>query len=341
MSHPLLSKTFEEDAFETLRACGLKPLRPRFDVPLQGSPQRCAERMAVLCSSTGPGGGALWIVERLRPGQKTGRQRIAQTLHALHEQGFTQLPPYRVFALEGQASHVLTRNDRAWQVSPFLHGSPLPRPEYLEKGEAGESLGNTLAALQQTGACLPGDLLASLPELNFQAYCATLLSEIAANRPQLARIISPLAAHLAPLWESWTGLPVALAHGDCHPLNVIWTRSAPGLNVLALIDWEFCGMRPLLHDLANCLGCVGVEHPDGLTGNFAKGLLQTYAKTIAVDPLSLRMLPDMVLALRFGWLAEWLRAHDEEMIELEIDYMRLLVRDGQHVYDRWTEFAAR
>jgi len=64
-------------------------------------------------------------------------------------------------------------------------------------------------------------------------------------------------------------LPVAFCHGNYHPLNVIWSTD----NIKCVIDWEFCGYKSELYDVANFIGCIGVEDPKSLTGDFVKGFI--------------------------------------------------------------------
>ena len=49
--------------------------------------------------------------------------------------------------------------------------------------------------------------------------------------------------------------------------------------------------------------------------------------------LSWQYFVDLVITLRFAWLSEWLRKKDTEMIELEIDYMFLLL-DNKEVLEK-------
>ena len=45
---------------------------------------------------------------------------------------------------------------------------------------------------------------------------------------------------------------MAFAHGDYHPLNVIWTKAG----IAAVIDWEFSGLKPEMYDAAILVGCL-------------------------------------------------------------------------------------
>ncbi len=53
---------------------------------------------------------------------------------------------------------------------------------------------------------------------------------------------------------------ISFCHGDLHPLNVIWGEKS----IRAVIDWEFSGIKPEIYDLANMLGCLGMEDPANL-----------------------------------------------------------------------------
>ncbi|BBO77311.1 hypothetical protein DSCW_47280 [Desulfosarcina widdelii] len=40
----------------------------------------------------------------------------------------------------------------------------------------------------------------------------------------------------------------------------------------------------------------------------------------------------LMLAIRFAWLSEWMRKNDRPMIQLEADYMSLLLDRGPELY---------
>jgi homoserine kinase type II len=130
-------------------------------------------------------------------------------------------------------------------------------------------------------------------------------------------------------------LETAFCHGDYHPLNVIWEPAAIG----AIIDWEFCGYKPALDDLANLLGCVGVEQPEALEGPVVRSLLAALGAGDYLSEASWTALPAYVLALRFAWLSEWLRRNDQEMIALELDYMNLLLKAHGALGGTWRRMA--
>ena len=126
-------------------------------------------------------------------------------------------------------------------------------------------------------------------------------------------------------------LPTALCHGDYHPLNVIW--SSGGIN--AVIDWEFMGCKPEIYDMANLIGCIGIEDPEALAGDLVQAFIGTMRDARVFSDDSWSALFGFVTALRFAWLAEWLRNQDAEMITLECVYMNLLVENADLLAGLW------
>ncbi|MCK7479555.1 MAG: hypothetical protein M0C28_21095 [Candidatus Moduliflexus flocculans] len=45
--------------------------------------------------------------------------------------------------------------------------------------------------------------------------------------------------------------------------------------------------------------------------------------------------PDLVLALRFAWLSDWLRRDDREMVDLEAVYIGLLLENREALERAW------
>jgi homoserine kinase type II len=118
-----------------------------------------------------------------------------------------------------------------------------------------------------------------------------------------------------------TGSAPVSATGTLHPINIIWGNRS----IRAVIDWEFCGTKPEIYDLANLLGCLGVENPQSLDGPFVHQVIRRMRTIRRILWPELGALPDMMLAIRFAWLSEWLRKDDLPMIRLEADYMALLL----------------
>jgi homoserine kinase type II len=165
--------------------------------------------------------------------------------------------------------------------------------------------------------------LSAPPQPGLAAYAGSFFNALERRAPGLLPRLAPVRRALAGLAGAEAACAPALAHGDPHPLNVIWGE-AGARPVRALIDWEFAGLRPRTYDAAVVLGCAGFEHPSGLTRAFALGLARTLAEG-GLPTAELRLLPLFVLALRLGWLAEWLRKRDAELVAMELEYLDILL----------------
>jgi len=94
--------------------------------------------------------------------------------------------------------------------------------------------------------------------------------------------------------------------------------------IRALVDWEFCGPKPEAYDAALLVGCLGMEYPQYLIGDLVLGLTARLRGDAGYAERSWASFFDLVLALRFAWLSDWLRRGDAEMIDLEATYIGLL-----------------
>lgn len=305
---------------ENLTLWGLTPGRLRTDIFLPGSPERCVERLAVEDES-----GGVWMMERLHPGQFDRRERIGRTLAILESEGLA-VPAYRPgsdgkYAVEYDGYH--------WQLSPFVPGDPLPQPDFIDDPIRGESLGAFVAQLHAASDALRE--FDNEPTFILEDYINELMGAIAPRRPEIHEALLPVLGALVPLFEAWPHLSSKVNQGDFHPLNVIWHGNQVG----AVIDWEFAGIRPALFDTANCLGCVGIEDPQALVRGLVPAMLTTLRDAGCIDHDSLSFLPEMIVGLRFAWISEWLRKKDEEMVQLEVRYMRLMVNSLDTLLPAW------
>ncbi|NLG28014.1 MAG: aminoglycoside phosphotransferase family protein [Chloroflexi bacterium] len=281
------------------------------DVALAGSPERSLQRAAVRADD-----GQVYVLERVAPGRRLVKARIAETLAFLERQGLRRINPYLRCA---SGAYLANEGSDLWQISRFVQGTPLDRPGYLHDGWRGEALAGFLGDLRALAVHVPGYLDAEPFDLG--RFIIHLVKRTHAHHPQVLERLRPivvtLECELLPtLWHQ----PLAFCHGDVHPMNVIW---APH-DIAAVIDWEFAGEKPEGYDLALLLGCVGVEDPDALTGALATGLLDGLQGVGYLAARGWALLPELTLATRLVWLAEWLRARDAEMVELELDYIALL-----------------
>lgn len=299
---------------------GLPPGRSRPDIHLPGSPERCDRRLAVE-----DGNGHVWVVERLQPGQSDRRERMGHALAALSEAGLP-VPPYKA---DPTGVYTVSCEGFYWQLSPYIPGTPLPRPEFIDHWERGLSLGAFLVQLRRAGEEIT--LFDTAPAFSLEEYVNELMAAMALRCPDIHEALRPVAAAATPVFDAWADLPKSLCQGDFHPLNIIWRD----MDVAAVIDWEFMGIRPVLFDVANCLGCVGIEDPKALVNGLAPALLTTLRDAECLDEQSLALLPELVMAMRFAWMSEWLRKNDREMVTLELRYMRLLANSIDTLLPAW------
>ncbi|NJB66535.1 homoserine kinase type II [Desulfobaculum xiamenense] len=300
---------------------GLELGRVRADLPLAGSPERCGWRRVVEDT-----GGRLWVLERLNPGQGPRRERIAAMLRAVADAGCAGVVA-PIPGREGRA--VVAAQGYDWQVTPFVLGDPLPRPEYIADGERGRALAAFLGDFKRCGLHVPCP--ADDAPFSLAGYISDLSGTVARLRPDVAAALAPVRGALDELVSDYATAPMALGHGDFHPLNVIW--GGPGVRVV--VDWEFSGLRPELYDAANCIGCVGSEDPAYLT----RGLVAAFVDGLWAEGVltadNARWLHPLVLGLRMAWLSEWLRRRDGEMLEMELEYMRIIHEGRAQLEAAW------
>ena len=331
---------------------GLPPGRLAPEHPLPGSPERCIERFAVEDAQ-----GRVWMLERVPSAQADRRQELGALLAGLAGDAKLAglIPAYRaVSGLEAApppglsqaapalataaAAHYVLASDEprltgCWQLSPFVAGAPLPRPEYLDHDWRGEAVGRAILALQRAGAGLAE--LPQPPQPCLAAFRDQLFDTVARLAPPVALRLAPVREALAELAGVQEAVPLALAHGDLHPLNVIW-GAEPARPLRGLIDWEFAGARPRLYDAANCIGCAGFEHPSGLARGFVMGLVRELRHGDLPGP-ELGLLPLFVITTRLGWLSEWLRKNDAELLDMELDYLDILLEERENLAALWGE----
>jgi homoserine kinase type II len=274
-----------------------------------GSPERALARTVVEDSR-----GTRFVLEQLALEAFDGKTAIAARMDRLHCSGLS-VSPY----LKGEDGYWIQRHSGfCWQLAPLIQGIVLDRDRYWKEGWRGDAVGHFLADLAVAGRHWePAGTLFSLP-----GYIEDLIQRIGRHDPQYLPGIEPIADWLRrrfyPVAED---VPPAFCHGDPHPVNTIWGKD----RILAVIDWEFCGWKPLLYDAALVVGCVGAEAPEARHADFIAAFMDTLKKRHVYRKEQMALLPLFVPAVRFGWLSEWLRRKDVQMIEFELYYMRLLI----------------
>ncbi|MDY6896124.1 MAG: phosphotransferase, partial [Thermotogota bacterium] len=126
-------------------------------------------------------------------------------------------------------------------------------------------------------------------------------------------------------------IPNSFCHGDYHPLNILWNIDS----IRAVIDWEFLGEKIEIYDMANLLGCIGIEEPLGLVNDLALTFIKRLKDSEIISEIGFHYLLDCVMAIRFAWLAEWFRHFDQDMIQLEIDFLHLLDKNKLLIKEKW------
>jgi homoserine kinase type II len=287
-------------------------VRQRNDLRLAGSPERTVWRTVVESRDN-----HLFVLEKI-PSRHYGRKRrIISQLTALNRRGTPEVIAY-LPAADGDFIPVISHG--LWQLSPYAGGVVLNRPAYAMEGWRGDAAASFLTRLKDASAEQP-DLFDG-PPFTIGDYISGLFATLSKHAPETANRFLPFLTHLEThFFPVHDNLPTAFCHGDFHPLNMIWSNTA----IRAVIDWEFCGIKPEAYDLATLLGCLGMEDPSSLAGPLAHGLISTLKRSGMFSDESWRTLPDLMLAIRFAWLSEWMRKSDWPMIRMEADYMTLLL----------------
>ncbi|MFA5904334.1 MAG: aminoglycoside phosphotransferase family protein, partial [Desulfobacula sp.] len=192
--------------------------------------------------------------------------------------------------------------------------------EYLDSSAMGKSFALFLTRMAEASRGMEN--LISFPCFSIKAYIYKLFNDMKTHdQPIYEKFLLVLNFLESGFMQVHDHLPLSFCHGDLHPLNVIWNQD----EIKAVIDWEFTGVKPDMYDAANLVGCAGIENPNGLGMDMVMTFLEEMQKTNVISEIGWRFFPEYVLALRFAWLSEWLRKKDEEMIDMEHAYMKILI----------------
>jgi len=297
------------------RRWGLDFVRWREDLPLAGSPERSSWRCVVESRE-----GRRYVLEKIASRVYGRKRRILNTLHQLDAYGLCSLAPY----LPDTTGEMIPLVDHGlWQLCPYVAGIDLDRPAYAMEKWRGDAAADFLIRLSRI--CSDHLLKPYPPVFSLSGYIKDLFAALSRNEPATARHYRPFLKHLERnLFPTMDKLPLGFCHGDYHPLNIIWGRRT----IRAVIDWEFCGIKTEAYDAANLIGCLGMEDPQSLSGPFVSQLVRRLRDSGIYAEASWKALPNLILAIRFAWLSEWMRKNDRPMIQLEADYMSLLLDRG-------------
>ncbi len=298
----------------------IKGVRP--DLVITGSPERALHR-EILETTTGE----LMVLEQLPARMQAARERQAAILRCLAQQGLSEVRPW------------LPCNDNAmgcftagyyWQLRRWEDGLSLPRETYADEGWRGEVLADYLVAQKQASHCsqMPGQNEAPF---SLHHYIHTLLPQVRLRMPALETDLKPIIQELHPFLEREAHLATDFCHGDFHPGNVVWGNR----RINAVIDWEFCGRKAAGYDMANLLGCLGNDSPANLTGPLALSFIQRLRQAEFLDNDGWETLPELIAALRFAWLREWVAQRNTPLICQELDFIWLILDNRDLLRARW------
>ncbi|MBF0569843.1 MAG: phosphotransferase [Candidatus Omnitrophica bacterium] len=287
-----------------------------------GSPERTLFRVVIEDENK-----SLFVLEEIAPAAYHTKMKIVKTLDFLSAKGMSRIAPYRV---SSSGAHIQKYGEDLWQVVPFIPGVPLDREKYLYEAWRANVLSGFLLELSEK---VNGLAFLSLEKpFSLKAYIYTLLRQIEQRRPEIVGKVHPVVAFLErDFTAAHDTLPLRFCHGDFHPLNVVWGRD----DIRAVIDWEFLGMKPEIYDVANMIGCLGMEHPSSLVSDLVVNLIVQLKASAGFSAVSWQYFVEFLVAMRFAWLSEWLRKEDEEMVALELEYMNLLIENKQKLCSEW------
>jgi homoserine kinase type II len=310
-----------ENFKQLLSLWGIALKNIRDDIDIHGSPERTNFRVVIEDNNSN-----LFILENISNNLFKRKKIIAESLFYLKNKDLNMTP----YLKSKNNNFIELFKDKYWQIIPFVEGIPLDRTNYLFDSWRGESAAKFLIELKKKSQHISRfekDKPFSLP-----SYVHGLKDSIKIHNKDLYKKISPIIDYLNNnFFTIHDQLPIAICHGDYHSLNIIWGDK----KIKTVIDWEFIGYKAEGYDIANMVGCLGIEDPIALIDGFTKDFIKTLKDNNFITDKSWRFLVDMIIALRFAWLSEWLRNNDQEMINLEINYMNLLINSKNKLNKIW------
>ncbi len=271
-------------------------------LPVNGSPSRFVERRLVRNVRDGNA----FVLEGVEPAAARSRIEQAAHLEALAAEDNACIVPW--LRTRSCDSGVM-ENGLFWQCRRYVPCIELPRETYALDLWRGRAAALWLKGIHRHEA--HGNVFF------ITDYISRLMTVLAQKSRALHGDLTDVLGALDFTREEEAALPVVFSHGDFHPGNILWGDGC----INAVIDWEFCGLKPICYDAANLLGCLGVDNPDWLSSPMAKGFLDEYHLPEVSDEFLLKY----IVALRFAWMREWWNAGDMEMVIQELDFMWIVI----------------
>ncbi len=300
----------------------IKVKQIRRDIHIAGSPERCEIRFVVEDYED-----RLYILESIFDEDIDHKLKIIYTLEYLFNQGLTKIEPY---ICTEKNEYITSCDSRFWQLMPYVNGVALNRPEYVFEKWRGRPLAEFLINLREKSPEVPYS--DGTKPFSIKDYIYALVHQVQQYKPDLIDKIKPVIRFLENgFMDVHDRLPTGFCHGDYHGLNIIWTSNG----IHTVIDWEFLGYKPEMYDAANLIGCIGVEDPESLPGELIREFIIGLQGAGLFSAMSWCYLIELIIAIRFAWLSEWLRHEDHEMIMLETVYMTLLMNNSNNLKKIW------
>jgi len=293
-----------------------------YKIPIQGSPERTVFRVVLEDEN-----GHFFILEQIPSKSLERKKEIAAILDFLAKNNLARIHPYLT---DAKGNQIIKHKGSFWQMTHFMRGGVFDRERYMYERWRGPVLAEFLIELRQKAQKMP--FQHSQPVFSLKNYIYKLIREINLHNRNIKNEINDIAGFLEKdFLEKYEKLPVSFCHGDYHPLNMIWSDD----DIRCVIDWEFCGYKREIYDMANLIGCIGVEDPQSLSGELVGSFTAAVKDAGLISKTSWKYLVEFIVALRFAWLSEWLRRKDSDMIRLELDYMRLLIDNKKDLQKVW------
>ncbi|MBW2251819.1 MAG: hypothetical protein JRF60_14630, partial [Deltaproteobacteria bacterium] len=119
----------------------LKLKKVREDINIAGSPERCEFRIVIEDQDE-----RLFICEKISHAAYEHKMRIIKTLEFLVSQ---KLPCVQPYILNKNREYIARNNHALWQLTRFVDGVPLKRPEYVYHRWRGNALADFLIKLNK------------------------------------------------------------------------------------------------------------------------------------------------------------------------------------------------
>lgn len=296
----------------------------RKDITFYGSPERCKERYAVEDTDNN-----VYILEKLHESEAGHKEKVARIVNFFHDKGICCAP----YTKTTSETYVVKHNDSSYLLSKFIQGTPIQRPEYTADAWRAKSIGSFLINLHNISTSEKNTLSEeTIDTFSLKKQIPSFAHKISHFNPEITARLTPILNFIEKeLLNTYDALPVGFSHGDVHIMNIIWEEK----DIKAVIDWEFFGYKPEMYDLALCIGCIGIEHPNYLQDAMATTLIQTVKESGIYEDISWRNLYPLIVAIRLVWLEFWLKAKDVDMTNLELTYLEVLIKEQEYLKKVW------